>query len=153
MLDDVCSEVCPAGLIENRDGRFPSPIPNAEDGCIECWHCVMCCPTGAFVHQSMAPTSCLPLSSERIQSLDQIERLYMSRKSTREFLSRNIPRSIITHLLNLSQLAPSTHKYRRLDWIVIHDRSTIRDLTRLMIDLTRTRVESGYYDDSPHSSV
>lgn len=153
LRDGVCSDVCPGGLIQGGESQLPSPIPEAEKACIHCWHCVMSCPTEAFVHQSMAPSSCVPLSREQNLPFGQLESLYMSRKSTRIFQSRPVSRDIITQLLKLSQLAPSSHNKRNLEWYVIDDKSTIGDLARMASELLRTHFEGGVFDSSPHMSV
>ncbi len=153
LRDGVCANVCPGGLITAGRTEFPSPIPNAEDACIHCWHCVMCCPTEAFEHQAMAQSSSITISSEPPSSLEQLERLYISRKSTRSFLVKSVSRDIVTRLVELSQLGPSSHNQRCLEWIIIDDRSTIEILATATFELLQNRFDERVYDSSPHWSV
>jgi ferredoxin len=94
LRDGVCADVCPAGLIKINGTEFPSPIPNTEDACIHCWHCVMCCPMKAFEHQAISPSSSIVISPELPSSLEQLERLIISRKSMRSFLPKPVSQDI-----------------------------------------------------------
>jgi len=43
--DGACATVCPARIIRMDKGeKYPAPMPDFKDICIQCGHCVAICP-------------------------------------------------------------------------------------------------------------
>ena len=51
--DGICAAICPAVIIEFKDGEYPRPVVDADELCIRCGHCVAVCPTGSLTHRDI----------------------------------------------------------------------------------------------------
>ena len=69
--DGICAEVCPAGLINFQNGKFPAPVPEVEEICITCGHCVAVCPTGSLSSRDMPLEKCPPIQKEFLRIYKQ----------------------------------------------------------------------------------
>jgi ferredoxin len=62
--DGICAAVCPAGIIEIKNGSYPIPVSYADELCIRCGHCVAVCPTASLSHKDIPLEGCMPIAKE-----------------------------------------------------------------------------------------
>ncbi len=134
--DNVCSAVCPMGIIEGADS-VPRPVKNAEDMCVSCGHCVAACPTGALSHRAMTPEQCTPIKPGLSLTAEQAEQLLLGRRSIRAYRGDPVDQAVLARLVGTASAGPSGHNTQPVEWLVIHNTSEVRRLTGMVIDWMR----------------
>jgi nitroreductase/NAD-dependent dihydropyrimidine dehydrogenase PreA subunit len=143
--DGLCIAVCPGLLIEiTGEEGFPSPLPDADNLCINCGHCVSVCPHGAISLATMAPKDCLPIRKELAISTAQGEQFLKSRRSIRSFKKKPVPRDLLIKAIEIARYAPTGGNSQPVRWLVIEDTKEVKRLTGLVVDYERTL----FHDDT-----
>ncbi len=142
--DGLCVAECPGLLIEikGEDG-FPTPIAEAENLCINCGHCVSICPQGALSLKTMAPKDCLPMRKELNLSPEQAEQFLRSRRSIRSYKKKQVPRDLLTRVIEIARFAPTGGNTQPVHWLIIEDTKEVKRLTGLVADWQRTLLQEG----------
>ena len=136
--DGICVDSCPSGLIEMKDGGYPSPVPEAEEICIRCGHCVAVCPTESLNHRVVKLEKCLPLANNLKISPEQCEQFLKGRRSTRAFRKKAVPQDDLTKLIEVARFAPTGHNSQSVEWLVLGNSEEMRELSGLTVEWMRT---------------
>lgn len=136
--DGICVESCPSGLIEMKDGGYPSPVAEAEEVCIRCGHCVAVCPTGSMKHRVVKLEKCLPINKDLMITPEQCEQFLKARRSGRAFKKKTIPQGDFAGLIDTARFAPTGHNSQGVEWLVIADHEELHKLSGLTVDWMRT---------------
>jgi nitroreductase/NAD-dependent dihydropyrimidine dehydrogenase PreA subunit len=150
--DGLCVAECPAKIIEiiDEDG-FPTPVPGAEELCINCGHCVAVCPHSALTLQTMGPQDCLPVRKELLLSPEHCEHFLRSRRSLRNYKEKPVPHTLLQKLLEVVRHAPTGHNSQPVHWLVIEKREEVNRLAGLVADWMRWMLkENGEYAHMMH---
>jgi ferredoxin len=103
-----CVKACPDGVLALHEGKSKAG-PGEFAGCIACGHCVCVCPTGSIVVAGRGMTVDdgfeLPPAFQRATT-DQLDALLTARRSIRRFEKREIDRSLIDRILEMTATAP-----------------------------------------------
>lgn len=118
--DGICASVCPAGVIKGPKGSTPFMRPGTEDNCIACGHCMAFCPHGAARVDALPLEDMRPLDRSLVPSVEALDMLCMTRRSTRRFTDEALPKECIDELLRAARHAPTAKNRRSVRWIVIH---------------------------------
>jgi nitroreductase/NAD-dependent dihydropyrimidine dehydrogenase PreA subunit len=138
----VCSEVCPAGLIEPASGTALLSVPTEKEGqCLSCGQCEAFCPTGALAR---GPGGMVPAFPAGSLSADQLGLYMKSRRSVRQYRPDPVPRETIEALLEIARYAPSAGNGQPVEWLVLRDPGEVRRLAGLVIDWARGLVGTGH---------
>jgi nitroreductase/NAD-dependent dihydropyrimidine dehydrogenase PreA subunit len=136
--DGICTEVCPAGIIELKDkDAFPSLVVGGDEICIRCGHCVAVCPHGAMSHAIMKPEDCQSVNEEWLFGPKKVEHFLRYRRSVRNYKDKQIEREILTKLIDVAKFAPSGHNLQPVRWLVIHEKEEVQRLAAFVIDWMR----------------
>ena len=136
--DGLCAAECPAKIIEINDPEgFPAPIPDAEEFCIQCGHCVAICPHGALTLKTVEPKDCLPVKKELLLSAEHCEHFLRSRRSIRNYKEKPVPHELLKKLIEVVRYAPSGHNSQPVHWMVFENRETVKHLATLVADWMR----------------
>jgi nitroreductase/NAD-dependent dihydropyrimidine dehydrogenase PreA subunit len=137
--DGLCVAECPGLLIEiiGEEG-FPQPIAEAEELCINCGHCVSICPHGALALKTVTPKDCLPVRKELDLSPEHCEHFLRSRRSIRSYKEKQVPRDLLTRVIEIARYAPTGANTQPVDWLVFEDAKEVRRLAGLVIDWLRS---------------
>lgn len=139
----VCSEVCPARIIEPAGGTALPSVPAEKEGqCLSCGQCEAFCPTGAIVQGDRVGT--IPASPAGALSTDQLGLYMKSRRSVRQYRPDPVPRKTIEALLEIARYAPSGGNVQPVEWLVLHDPGEVRRLAGLVVDWARGLVGSDH---------
>ncbi|TAL37499.1 MAG: ferridoxin [Spirochaetes bacterium] len=126
----ACVEECPARIIA-MDGRFPVPVPGANELCIDCGHCVAVCQHAALSHRSMSPSQCVAVPARAAIDPAKAAAFLRSRRSIRSFKKSSIDREELARLLDTARYAPSGHNSQPLSWTVINGREGVHRVAGL----------------------
>jgi nitroreductase/NAD-dependent dihydropyrimidine dehydrogenase PreA subunit len=138
----VCVESCPFFLLEIKEEKsVPVGVPEAEDICINCGHCVSVCPQGAFSLDKMNVDKCNPIKEDILPDFNQVDTLMKSRRSIRVFKNRELERDKLEMILDTARYAPTGHNIQLTNWIVINDKKEVNKLAGIVIDWFRYLVE------------
>ena len=163
-----CYEACPTyGFKIDEDG-FPEAqgFYGMEEACINCWNCVVVCPTGA-VHmegpyrvQEGRYRTCMsgemtwpaPLEHgeakkwEDLESeLTEVERVIYKRRSIRLFKDKPVPKELLARIVEAGRFAPSSGNCQPWKFIVITNRELITEIEHESMKVLR-RFKKLYYD-------
>ncbi|TFH38207.1 MAG: ferridoxin, partial [Chrysiogenales bacterium] len=137
-MDGICAAECPVRIItEPDDRRFPAPVENAEELCIECGHCVAVCPHEAFSHRALGPDECEPIRKDLEIHPDQAEQFLASRRSIRSYRDKPVERETIERLIGMCRNAPTGHNSRLTEWMVVRDAADVRRYAGMTVDWMR----------------
>lgn len=146
--DGLCVRECPFMLIfQAGPDAVPAVNPGAEKVCIHCGHCVAVCPHGAISHEQMPVDACPPIKKERKVGVDQVEQLFRTRRSVRQFKDQVIPQQDLERLIDLAHYAPTAHNGQEVQWLVVSGVDNVKRCAGLAIDSMREAIKQN--PDSP----
>ena len=136
--DGICVAECPARLLELKPGdAVPVAIPEADELCIRCGHCVAVCPTGALTHKNLSPEACLPVRKELALGPEQVEHFLRSRRSIRTYKKAPVDKDTLSKVIDIARFAPSGHNSQPVCWLVIQERKEVLRMAGMVIDWMR----------------
>jgi nitroreductase/NAD-dependent dihydropyrimidine dehydrogenase PreA subunit len=142
LRDGLCALACPGMLITlPHADAFPQPIPEAEDLCIQCGHCVAICPPGALSLSCMRPENCPPVDTSLRITPEQAEQFLRGRRSIRNFKKDSVPRELIKRLIKLASYAPTASNKQTVRWLVLETTDQVRAMVELAIDWLKIMLE------------
>lgn len=140
--DGICVEECPLKIIRLADqNSVPTPVPNAEELCIHCGHCVSICPHGALALKEMPPEKCTPIKKDLNISKEQAEQFLCSRRSIRVYKDKPVERETIEKMIHIASYGPTGHNSQTVEWLVVHDREDVKKFAGLVVDWMRSMVK------------
>lgn len=135
--DGRCAAVCPLGLIDFKPGQYPVQIPEAEELCIGCGHCVTVCLSGSLLHENIPVSDCTDICTEHSVSADQCTQFLRQRRSVRVYQDKHVPRESLAKLIETARYAPSGHNSQSAQWLVIDDKEELRRLSGVVAEWFR----------------
>lgn len=140
--DGICAAECPTRIIElPSTDDCPRPIPDADQYCLACGHCVAVCPQGALRLNWLAPGDCPPVRREIGITTEQAEQFLRSRRSIRTFKEQPVEREKLQKLIEIAGYAPSAKNLQPWHWLVVEDTGEVRRLAGMVIDWMRDVIE------------
>jgi nitroreductase/Pyruvate/2-oxoacid:ferredoxin oxidoreductase delta subunit len=136
---NACAIACGASLIVPKENDFPRFFPGADQFCMRCGHCVGVCSTGSIIHQEMPLEQCPPIVKKNEPSFEQVSQLIKSRRSTREFRDKPVPRQEIEQIIDVARYSPTGHNAQEVRWLVIDDKEEIKKLTAIGVEWFRSQ--------------
>jgi Fe-S-cluster-containing hydrogenase component 2 len=134
-----CVSICPDEVLalENKKAR---PGAGIFLGCIACGHCVAVCPVGAIAvaGRGMTPDDRRPLPDPADRaSADQLDALFLARRSMRRFQAREVPRDALDRVLAATATAPMGIPPSDVHVLVFAGREQVRAFTAQAIEAFR----------------
>jgi len=121
--DGLCARECPVSCIDWEKGGLPVENGRTASRCIACGHCMAVCPKGAL--QLTGFGEARRVSKKELPSPQQAELLMQTRRSVREYSDKPVDRELLSHLLNVTEYAPSGHNARPVGWSVAESREKV----------------------------
>jgi len=142
--DRFCVLECPAGILKLADkNSFPVMIPQGEQACLQCGHCVAICPHDALHHVNI-PTEESPLISKELAiNNEQAVQFVRSRRSIRRFKKQPVEKQTIQQIVDNARYAPTGGNSQLLRWMVHTDEAGIKKMAELTIEWMRSVIASG----------
>jgi nitroreductase/NAD-dependent dihydropyrimidine dehydrogenase PreA subunit len=127
----ACTTVCPVGIVHLGVDR---PEVSEPEFCCSCGQCVAVCPEDALdnIRAPLADQAPLP----RFPVLDApTAALFMrSRRSTRAYKKKAVPRETLLQLLEIARFAPSGSNSQGLSYLVVTDPEVLKELRRVIVE-------------------
>lgn len=139
--DGFCVRECPGAIIRMSADGIPEVTPGREEGCFDCGHCVAVCPYGALEHERIPSGSSPAIREELRISEEQALQFLRSRRSIRHFMNKPVEKERILKLIHGARYAPTAGNSQLVEWLVISDRTRLKEIARLTVDWLRELVK------------
>lgn len=135
---NACVMQCPYNFIFNRDKEgYPKSNNNFDSHCIECFHCVLVCPSHSLSHPKCIIGDCENIDKEDRISKKQLTSLLKSRRSLRAFKKKPINQEILNELMDLTRWSSTAVNSQEIKWLVINNSEKIQTISGYIIDWLR----------------
>jgi len=128
--DGLCAMTCMRSIF-TQDEKATIPKIRDQEHCYECGQCVAICTTGAISHSSHPKGTVHSANTEQMPTYDQIMELIHNRRSKRLFKDKQIPKDIVSKLIEAARYAPSGHNEQTTEFVIVQDKNTINELGKL----------------------
>lgn len=127
----ACIGACPAQLYYIDDGIL-TIADIFEDTCIECGHCVAICPVQAIhlKRYEIAELRKVKDLQQDIPSFESFKNLTLLRRSRRQFKDKEVPKSEIEKILNLTRYSPTAKNTQNLYFSVVTDKKIVSQISK-----------------------
>ena len=126
-----CVEECPGSVIIAKEDGIP--VVKYPQHCNACGHCVAICPAGAVTRGSLRPDLFPDVTASAGLPAESVRDLLLSRRSTRVFADRPVPREMLERLVSCGTNAGTASNAQSEAFIIIQDRKTLSDLSDLVL--------------------
>ncbi len=135
----ACIEDCVAKVFGwNND--LPAVIPEQEDFCIGCQHCLTVCPTGAVSIFGLNPENSMPVKTNDWPTAEQMTKLMRERRTIRKYRAESVDPDLIDNLLKTLNYSPTGRNERKLNFTVVENRESMK---HLLDNIVKTIIEKG----------
>lgn len=136
----LCVAVCPRGLIQ-LSPEWPE-LRNSSL-CIACGQCVAVCPASALDHERAPLARQSPVHTFPVMDGETARLFLRSRRSTRCYQSKPVPRDQIRQLMDIARFAPTGGNSQGISYVVIDQQERLRQLTECTIAWMEAAVAEG----------
>ena len=140
--DGICIRECPTKVIAftNHD-KFPTPVENAEEYCLNCGHCVAVCPHSALTLNNEILDKYHLIQRDLLPGLESIKQFLTSRRSIRKYQEKAVSHDLLAELIDLGRFAPTGSNKQQVYWRVFEDTAQIHHLSALVIEWVKLMVK------------
>ena len=121
----ICAEICPVLAIEKKANTVQF---QHQDSCINCFQCVAVCPNEAVSTDTISIEEFVAASSTSSSSMNIIKELLINRRSIRRFDDREVPKKLLSDILQAASYAPSTKNIGGVELSILIGREIINQL-------------------------
>ncbi len=136
----LCSQLCPAEIIETAVDGVPFVAPTNEAHCIRCGQCVSYCPTRACSLEFQPSSERVPVDAKLMPTPEACETFLRSRRSVRRFAQEPLPREVVLRILETARYAPTASNRQLVRWVVSETRERTREIAQKVIDTFKARL-------------
>ena len=130
-----CTLVCPNCILQRQTHRdYPAAIEGGEGLCIDCYHCVAACPSGALTVGGVGRDDCLEFDKTASIRYEHVAHLVRKRRSIRRYSDKPLEDRSIEQLLDVARWAPTARNSLPLKWVIINRAAKVRELAGMLME-------------------
>lgn len=142
-LCGICSKICPIFIIAHREKEYPSLSTEYETFCTHCGHCEAICPSNAItINYQVFPRKDDNSITGQISS-NGLTKYVQSRCSILVFKDKPVEKEKIAAIFEAVRFASSGMNAQPVKWLVVNEKTKIKEFANLTIDWMRTMMEKG----------
>jgi nitroreductase/NAD-dependent dihydropyrimidine dehydrogenase PreA subunit len=126
----ICASLCPP-CFSIKDKQVSAN--SDQDFCILCGHCISACPTNAISHKKLDEKYFNTFSDGKYLETEEIEKLFMKRRSYRNYKKKQVPGKLIERLVDVCRYAPTGTNVQTVEIMVIRDQEKIKLLSEMTV--------------------
>jgi len=136
--DSLCVNVCPVNCLTMEDGKAKNSNA-ARFICISCGQCVAVCPKAAININVNQPGEMGEIIPSKLDiTKEQFATLAKTRRSTRNYIDKDVSTETLEEALNIVRFAPTAKNEQQTEWVIINSKEKIREFSGVIIDYMRT---------------
>ncbi len=118
-----CVRVCPSGTLS-----FGEKVATVEhpEFCISCAHCVDVCTSMAITHSKFPPSTLHSVDYSLYPKEESLLMLLRARRSNRALLKSDVPRELLTKIVEAAHLAPTASNAQQISYTIITGEENLR---------------------------
>ncbi len=129
----LCSEICPAGIIQQSTSGEISFRPDRVELCVLCGHCMAICPTKSMHAGELSYDTDFFDLSKTIYDADAFSNFLASRRSVRVFKDTPVPHDTLEKLVDMISLSPMGFPPHLIEIAVVQNPEVMRKALPFMI--------------------
>jgi nitroreductase/NAD-dependent dihydropyrimidine dehydrogenase PreA subunit len=140
----ACIALCSsAGVYAKVEGHVAAVAPGE---CWDCGHCVAACPVDAISHSHFPLSDCPQVDRAILPSMEELVMAFRSRRSSRVFLERTVPRTLVRQLVDVSRWGPTASNRQEVDWLAFDNAEQIAALSMATVAALGAPQSNGQID-------
>ena len=121
----LCVKDCPAAILRLPPVGAAEMVPDGNDKCYRCQHCLAICPPGAVSILGHRAIASIALTTSHLPEASKVATLMRGRRSVRHYKDENISQHVMDDLLNVASAAPTGRAQRSVQFTVIDDKAKL----------------------------
>lgn len=135
----ICVDICPACILNMGE---EGPECHFDRGCMSCGQCVAICPMGALDNKYTPKEKQMPITKPVLDP-ETAYHFLRSRRSIRNFKPEPPTEDELTQLLDVARYAPTAGNTQGLNFIVIRDKETIKEIAEAVANWMQDEIDAG----------
>lgn len=138
----ICTRTCPYSILLLKDDDDVASVnPAVAPFCSRCGHCCAICPEAAITVTYPGAGPVADLSGQSLPTTGQLSRLIMSRRSTRDYKEKTVPKEVFLQVFDIIRYAPTGMNGQSVCWLVLQEPEEVRALVGRVIEWARIIVK------------
>lgn len=134
----LCLTDCSTRLfVFTEAGQPPRIRENAEEICIQCGHCLCCCPNDAITLNGKTAVATSPVDHKLIPSFEQVLELVKYRRSIRNYQKTPLNKEDLDKIFELLKWAPTAKNLLQLKWCVVNGWDHVHEVAGMIAESLR----------------
>lgn len=131
----LCIRDCVAACLEFDEEKIPRYLPEGEQRCLACQHCMLVCPKGALSFGGLQPEQCGTVS---YGTHEELLKLIKSRRSTRAYKKEDLSQEQLDKLTEMLAYAPTGVNAPSVRFSLVATRKKMDKIRKITYDCLNT---------------
>ncbi len=131
----LCIRDCVAACLEFDEEKIPRYLPEGEQRCLACQHCMLVCPKGALSFGGLKPEKCGAVS---YGNSEELLKLIKSRRSIRDYKEADLSQEQLDKLTEMLAYAPTGVNAPSVHLSLVATRRKMDEIRQITYDCLKT---------------